>query len=75
MTPFTKHPNSVGETYFEHVLSALSFAMMMVLASIICVVHSVLPFLFEETVGNIIEGLYHKMKMNRGKVRAGKWQG
>lgn len=74
MTLFTKHPNSVGESYFEHVLSALSFAIMMVLAGVICAIHSVLPFLFEKTAGNIIEGLYQKMKMNRANVRAGKWR-
>jgi hypothetical protein len=72
MTLFTKHPNAVGETYFEHVFSALSFAVMMFLASVICAIHSVLPFLFEKTAGNIIEGLYQKMKINRDNVRAGK---
>ena len=73
MTLFTRHPNAVGETYFEHVISASSFAIMMLVASVICAVHSVLPFLFEKTAGNIIEGLYQKMKINRDNVRAGKY--
>ena len=69
MTLFTKHPNTVGETYLEHVLSALSFAIMMLLASVICTIHSVLPFLFEKTAGNIIEDLYQKMKVNRNVAK------
>ena len=47
--PFTKHPNSVGETYLEHMGVALNTAIKVQLVVLIIVVHAILPFLFEHT--------------------------
>ena len=35
--PFTKHPHSVGETYFEHMLEAMKYMFKLQLLSIIMV--------------------------------------
>ena len=43
---FTEHPDSVGETYFQHMGSASWFAMNMAVAAFCCAVHAVLPFAF-----------------------------
>lgn len=60
MTLFTRHPRSVGETYFEHLGMALGFAGRMLVATLVCTVHAFLPFLFEKTGSGMIAALYEK---------------
>ena len=55
--PFTKHPNSVNETYFEHMLCACRFFIKLQLLSFAALVHSVFPFIFEFTASNGIKKL------------------
>lgn len=66
---FTKHPNSVGENYFQHLASALTFAVTMLVGVVVCIVHAVLPFLFEKTGSQIIQRLHDGMVRHR--VRQG----
>lgn len=49
MKLFTKHPNSIGETYFEHFLFALFSGVSLVSGGVACIIHAVFPFLFENT--------------------------
>ena len=42
--PFTKHPHSVGETYFEHMKKAIKYGLRIQLISLIIFVHA--TFLF-----------------------------
>ena len=42
---FTEHPESVGESYFEHMGVALSFAGPLLTAGRAALGHAVLPFL------------------------------
>ena len=62
---FTEHPASVGETYFEHLCTATGFALQMVLGGVACLVHALLPFLFQRTGSECIEHLYDRMVLNR----------
>jgi hypothetical protein len=62
---FTGHPRSVGETYPEHLRTAWSFAIGMLLGGLACAVHGVLPFLFERTASRKIGGLYQRMVVHR----------
>lgn len=64
---FTKHPNSVGETYIEHLFMALGFAGRMALATFVCFVHALLPFTFEKTGSKMIADLYQRT--GPGRVR------
>ncbi len=66
--PFTTHPESVGETYSEHFGMALGFSARLALASLICLVHAVLPFMFEKTGSKMIADLYHRT--GPGRVRS-----
>jgi len=66
---FTRHPASVGESYTEHMGTALSFAGPLFLASLCCVVHAVLPFAFEKTGSRMIGGLYDRMVAHRVKPK------
>ena len=58
---FTTHPQSVDETYFEHMRFAAWFAGNLAAAAGAAAVHAVLPFLFEKTASRIIERLHHRM--------------
>ena len=63
---FTEPPASVGETYAEHLVSAVCFGTRMVLAGIACLVHGVLPFLFVRTGSRAIAELNERMIADRG---------
>lgn len=62
---FTEHPASVGETYSEHLARAACFGMRMIGAGMACLVHALLPFLFERTGSAAITELNDRMVVNR----------
>ena len=66
---FTAHPQSVDESYFEHMAFAGKFAALLFAAAFCALVHAILPFLFERTASRIIAKLYARTH-NRG-VSAG----
>ena len=51
---FTKHPSSVGETYYVHMKKALCFSWQMFFNAAACTVHAFLPFLFQDNASNVI---------------------
>jgi hypothetical protein len=67
-TKFTEHPASVGETYGEHFLAAMGFALGLVKAAFCCAVHALLPFLFEHTASRCVEELHQRMIMHRARA-------
>lgn len=69
---FTEHPASVDETYFEHLIAASSFSIRMFVASLACLVHALLPFLFVKTGSQAIETLYDRMVANRRQFEEGR---
>jgi hypothetical protein len=62
---FKEHPESVGETYMEHMRAALWFSTTMAKAAFCCFVHAFLPFLFIKTGSGAIERLYEAMVVSR----------
>jgi hypothetical protein len=64
---FTEHPQSVGETYWEHMGNASYFGIRMVLAGLACLVHAVLPFMFVNTGSRAIEHLHARMSARRSR--------
>jgi hypothetical protein len=62
---FTEHPASVGETYLEHLAHAGCFGVRMIAAGVACLVHALLPFLFERTGSVAITELNDRMIVNR----------
>jgi hypothetical protein len=64
---FAEHPNSVGESYLMHMLQAGRFAGRLLLAGIVCLIHAVLPFLFEKSASGAIAELYDRMVLNRAR--------
>lgn len=68
---FTDHPASVGETYTEHLHTAAWFGWRMLLGSLACFVHAVLPFLFTRTGSATIVQLHERMVLNRVRAERG----
>jgi len=70
MKIFTQHPASVGENYLQHMGTSLSFALPLLGACLACLIHAVLPFMFEKTGSRIITRLHDRMVTHRDR-RAG----
>ena len=66
---FTRHPNSVGESYGEHFVVATSFGTAMILGGLACWVHGVLPFLFTSTGSQTIKRLHERMLVSRRRTQ------
>lgn len=64
---FTKHPETVGESYFEHMGQAFSFAAEMFVGAIACLLHGFLPFMFEKTGSKAITKLHKRMVTHRDR--------
>jgi Family of unknown function (DUF6356) len=64
-TLFTAHPQSVGESYGEHLAHASGFGVRMILGGLACLVHGVLPFLFVRTGSTMIGALHTRMVTHR----------
>lgn len=58
---FLSHPRSVGESYGEHLTVAGSFGAKMVVGGVACMIHAVLPAVFERSASNTVKALYAKM--------------
>ena len=58
---FTAHPESVGESYLQHLAHASLFAVRMIGGGLACFVHALLPFLFVKTGSRTITELHHRM--------------
>ncbi len=67
---FTEHPATVGETYGEHFVSAMGFALTMFRGAFCCLFHAVFPFLFEKTGSVLITALYDRMVANRSRLES-----
>jgi|tagenome__1003787_1003787.scaffolds.fasta_scaffold20894141_3 hypothetical protein len=66
---FTEHPNSVGESYLQHLHSAWSFSWAMQTGALACFVHGLLPFLFTRTGSSAISTLHARMTEHRMRHR------
>jgi Family of unknown function (DUF6356) len=62
---FIEHPASVNETYWEHLLSALSFGTKMLVAGVACMVHGLLPALFVTRGSDTVCALHERMVTKR----------
>ncbi|MGE0802434.1 MAG: DUF6356 family protein [Lautropia sp.] len=70
LTPFTDHPESVGESYFEHMRTAGGFAVAMFVGALACLIHAVLPFLCTRTGSLTITRLHQRMVTHRVRSRS-----
>lgn len=57
---FTEHPASVNQTYWAHLLFAVSFGFLMVRGGCACLIHAIFPFLFKTTGSQTAFGAVEK---------------
>ena len=67
MKVFTEHPESVGETYFEHMRTSFGFGARMLVAGVGCFLHGLVPFICTKTGSKTIGTLHHTMVTHRDK--------
>ena len=63
----TKHLNSVGESYFEHLFAAFGFGFNMACSGFTCILHGIFPFSYIKTGSNTITQLHNNMVITRDK--------
>lgn len=71
MSIFTDHPHSIGESYFEHFVSASRFGARLIGAGLACIVHGVFPFLCKTTGSKAVRQLSAEMIHGREKFGPG----
>jgi hypothetical protein len=62
---FFDHPQSVGESYFEHMGMAFGFGFKLLAAAIACIIHGLIPGLFKTTGSKAIICLHDRLVTNR----------
>jgi hypothetical protein len=62
---FVEHPQSVNETYFEHLIQAFYFAFLMIAGGFACLIHGLVPGLFTRFGSRTIGHLFECMVQNR----------
>ncbi|MDQ0468086.1 DUF6356 family protein [Labrys wisconsinensis] len=67
---FTAHPESVGETYVEHLGVASSFGFAMIAGGLACLAHGFFPFLFTSTGSRTVARLHERMVAHRRRGAA-----
>jgi hypothetical protein len=65
---FFDHPESVGESYLQHLSKASRFAARLAWAGLACLLHGLFPFLFVKTGSRIITQLHDSMVIHRSQV-------
>ena len=68
--PFTTHPHSVGETYFEHGAFACRYGAKMTVGGLAALMHGVFPFLFETTGSRITRELNATLEASRARAQS-----
>lgn len=63
---FIEHPQSVDESYFEHMAFAMKFAALLALAAGAALIHAFIPAACEKTASRITAKLYARTH-NRGQ--------
>ena len=67
---FFDHPSSVGETYLEHQKMALGFSASLFAAAAACLIHALVPGLFQRTGSTVISRLHDRMVVHRRRAEA-----
>ena len=69
---FKDHPNSVGETYFQHFLKSCSFGIKLILIAIRAFVHAIFPWCFEHSASDSISKLNDVLQSRKNSTSSNK---
>lgn len=64
---FLDHPESVGESYREHMRVAGGFGIAMLLAAVACFTHALVPALFKRTGSSTVKRLHARLSHDPGR--------
>jgi len=59
---FTNHPTSIGESYIEHALKALSFSVRLLVMALAALLHAIIPALCKDTARLRIAALHEELQ-------------
>ncbi len=59
---FNQHPNSVNQTYLEHMRDAFDYGITSCIGGYILIIHSIFPFVFKDTGSKIIFHLNDRLQ-------------
>jgi hypothetical protein len=65
--PFTAHPNSAGQGYWQHFGFAIVVAGRVLVIAVIAAVHALFPFIAPTTAGDRLIALADEIKAARAK--------
>ena len=68
--PFTSHPNSVNETYWEHFSFALCFGCKMTFGGMAAMLHAIFPFMFVNTASKLCDELQEQRQNSPGRRKS-----
>jgi len=68
--PFTAHPQSVNETYWENFALVLRFGIKMTLGGFVEFLHAIFPFMFVATACKLCDELQHTRLNSPGRLKA-----
>ena len=66
---FTKHPNDVGENYFQHMFHALRYCFLLFSLSFKALIHAIFPFCYETAVSDKILKLSENMQKRKNQAK------
>ena len=69
---FKEHPNSVGETYFQHFLKSCSFGIKLLLIAMRAFVHAIFPWCFEHSASDRISKLNDVLQNRKNSASSNK---
>ena len=69
---FTKHPNAVGETYFQHFFKACRFGIKLKLIAARIFVHAIFPWCFEHSASEEISKLNDALQARKNSINSDK---
>ena len=59
-----EHLNEVNETYFQHIWIAIKIGFTMLVTGVFCLIHGLIPSLFNKTGRNQIAKMYEMVSRN-----------
>jgi len=64
---FLEHPNSIGESYFQHLSFAFRTGVSLTLAGIACTIHAIFPCIFKEAASSKVQQLYKSFSTDENR--------
>jgi hypothetical protein len=68
---FTKHPNSIGESYMQHLIKGVGFSIKLIVISCKAFIHAIMPCFFENSASDKVAELNDVMQKRKSQINKG----